>query len=211
MRGRFSIVLLALLFMAVSAPPVQAADGFGVSSNGKDWGRSVTQRLFHEQTLWVPGDEATGTFYVRNREEGPAEMTVDVISTDTGALMETGDLHITAEGNSGHWTSVARPGVHELLISTNLTAGAVEPVRVKVSFAAESGNISQLRSTQLDFRVTLSAATAAGPDDNQPPGGWLPDTGVHNVIWFAILAAVLIGIGSALIVWRKNMEEIRHD
>lgn len=209
MRGRFPLILLVLAFMTVSASPARAADGFGVSSDGIDWGRAVTKPLFAEQMLWVPGDEATGTFYVRNRDDGPAELTVDVISTDTGALMDTGDLHISAVGG-GEWATVSEPGTHRLLTSPNLEAGSVTPVRVNVSFAAESGNISQLRSTELSFRVTLSASPSEGQADVQP-GGWLPDTGVNNVFWFVILAAVLIGTGSALVAWRESREEALHD
>lgn len=84
------------------------------------------------------------------------------------------------------------------------------PVQVNVSFAAESGNVSQLRSTELSFRVTMSAASSEDPDDDQP-GGWLPETGVHNVLWFVLLAALFIGTGLALTARRESKEGISHE
>lgn len=210
MRRYSTVMLLMLIFMTGTMAPARATDGFGVSSDGINWGRTVTEPLVPSQMLWVPGDEISGTFYIRNRHDEPASLTVEVISADTGSLMDTGDLHISAIGTENEWNTISRPGTHEIVSSPKLAPGVVTPVQVNVSFAAASGNISQLRSAKLHFRVTL-ADTAPTDSDNDRPGGWLPETGIQNSIWYALLAAILISIGLPLLIWRKKMEENPHD
>ena len=146
---------------------------------------------------WVPGDSEHATFFVRNNGGSAGDLTVDVLGSSAGKLLDSGSLQITAKGGGGAWTSVSAPGRHRLLTAPRVPDGKVEPIAVNVAFDSAAINMTQLRAAKLGFRVTLSESTSASP------GSPLPDTGAPDLRWYAALSAILIGIGLAL-VSRRN-------
>ena len=55
-----------LLLLVTTARPAQAGTGLSLSLDGRRWSDSIDGELFDSTDTWVPGDEATVTFWVRN-------------------------------------------------------------------------------------------------------------------------------------------------
>lgn len=192
------LVGMTFLLAATTASPAIAADELGLSVDREHWTPSISTPLFDPAMRWVPGDSETATFYVRSQGGGLGDLTVDILGSTAGDLMDSGDLHITASGGGGEWKSVSAPGRHRLLTAPRIADGRIVPIRVSVTFDAASDNQTQLRASTLRFLVTLSQSTAGSGDDQR-----LPDTGAPDLRLFVAISAILLGTGLGL-VWRRN-------
>ncbi len=201
---------MTLLLAATTATPAVAADELGLSLDQVHWSSSISTPLFDPSLRWVPGDSESATFYIRNQAGDAGDLTVDLLGSTAGNLIDSGDLHITAKGGGGDWTTVSEPGRHRLLSAPTIAAGQVVPIEVAVVFDAASVNQTQLRATRLTFRITLSQSRQ-GPGDeaDDPDGAPLPDTGGLSV-WALRLAAFLVLLGLALSV-RANRRVVSSD
>ncbi|MEO6470750.1 MAG: hypothetical protein ABIR57_02835, partial [Aeromicrobium sp.] len=186
--------------------PAFAADELALSVDGVHWTQSISDPLFDESMRWVPGDSETATFYIRNQGGTAGDLTVDVIGSQAGQLLESGDLHITARGGGGMWSVVSAPGNHRLLSAPNIPDGQVSPIDLNVSFDATSTNPTRLRSAELTFRVTLSESAAGGSGSNGSSSSGLPGAGAAELRWYSATGALLIGIGMALVLRRREGE-----
>lgn len=200
MKTRLGRLLgMTLILATTSASPVFAAGELGLSLDGTHWLSSISTPLFDPSFRWVPGDSDTATFFVRNQGGSTGDLTVDILGSKAGDLINSGDLHVTAKGGGGAWKTVSEGGTHRLLTAPHIPNGHVNEISVTVSFDAYSSNLTQLRSSELNFRITLteSAATANG-------GSALPDTGAADLRWYAASAAFFIATGLALVSRRAT-------
>lgn len=200
---RSSAVLFAL-FIAVfsAAAPAAAADELGISSDGVTFAPTFHGPLFDSAIRWVPGDTRDATFYVRNQGGTPARMSVDLLGDHVGDLLDSGDLTITASagGESGS-TTVGEE--RRLITLPTVEADEIVPVTISVDFTFSSPNNTQLRSTDLIFRINLSqTAGVLGEDDEL-----LPDTGAPQIIWIVALGSVLLGTGVAIVSRHRETQQ----
>lgn len=202
------LVAMAVTLVAAGATAARAADELGLSIDGVSWSSSLSQPLFDSSQLWVPGDSATARFYVRNQGGTPADLTIDILGSATSALLDTGDLHVTAVGGGGSWVTVSEAGEHRLLTRPDLADGQAAPIDVTVALDADSTNASQLRSAELDFRITLAEVVGTGTDggssDDGSDGSSLPGTGSAASRWIVTAGAMLLGLGLALVSRRRS-------
>jgi LPXTG-motif cell wall-anchored protein len=207
MTSRLALLAgMTTVLVASSVSAARAADELGLSADGVHWSLSLSQPLFDSSQLWVPGDSETARFYVRNQGGTPADLTIDILGSTTSDLFDTGDLHVTAVGGGATWVTVSERGEHRLLTRPDLADGAAVPIDVTVALDADSTNVSQFRSAQLDFRVTLAEVVAdgTGTDDDGSGGSPLPGTGSTASPWILPIGAMLLGLGLALVSRRRS-------
>lgn len=209
-RGAFAATALAVLLPGQA----RAEDELDLSRDGRTWTSTIDAPLFDEAMRWVPGDSETAQFYVRGRGGTAGDLTVDVISTPSDQLLESGDLRITARGGGGAWTPVVEGGTQRLLSTPSIADGAVVPVTVTATFDAAATNMTELRATRLKFRVSLtesipdSGTTTPGHEPEAARGTLLPDAG-GPALWWTAAGVALAGLGG-LIVSRRDVQSNQH-
>lgn len=195
----------------LAAAPARAAAPIGLSPDGTHWGEQLAEPLFDPAFRWVPGDSETATFYVRNQAAGGADLRVDVRD-------EHGDpnlgraMSFAARVPGGQWVDLQRHGASQLLDTAALGRGESLRVDLRATFDRAANDPTQDESVAVRIGVTLSAAQA-GPGP-RPPGqqniGVLASTGSAVQQWMLWLAAILVGIGLALVVGGRRREVNRH-
>lgn len=203
---RLAASLFIMLISVGTTAPAHAAGELGLSVDGVTWVQSINTPLFDSSMKWVPGDSESVVFYLRNQGGSAGNLTVDVIGSKAGRLLDSGDLHITATGGGGDWQVVSRSGQHRLLTAPNIADQAVVPITVSATFDQSSTNDTQLSSANVRFLVSLSQAAAVDDD-----GAGLPDTGAPNLLPYAALSAILLGTGLGFVTRRSEPNREVHD
>lgn len=201
---RTAVVAISMVMLALVTPVDRASadDRLGLSRDARTWASDLRGGLFDDEIAWVPGDRRTAAFYVRNQAADPAELVIAIRKTGVDDLIATGDLQVTARSDRGTWTQVANPGTQELLRVPVLTPGAIERVALTVELRPTATNQSQGRSLDLAFDVRLEQRITSGSEE---PDGLLPGTG-GPVWWLASVAVVSIGLGTALVRFRRRSD-----
>ena len=195
MKRGLAVLLAVLVSGFVTAAPAAAADELGISSDGVTYTPTFDGPLFSSAIKWVPGDERTATFYVRNQSIDQASLTVTILGNHTGTLIDSGDITISATGGGGTSTPTSS-GDEQLLLSASIDAAQVVPVNVTVAFNENSPNATQYLTTDMNFRVTLTQTTGIGGVGGSES---LPDTGAPQLIWIVALTSILLGCGVAIV------------
>lgn len=219
-------LLLAGLLVAASIAVAAADDEIGLSRDGATWSATLPGPLFDPAFRWVPGDDETETFFVRNQGPSTAVLTVSARSTDTDRLLSNEDIDLFARVDGGAWVELAN-GVSSDVLRT-IVRGAQGRIDVRARFDPASTNPSENKSLQVTFVITLADASVGSDgndrddgddgdgdgDDNEGNGGDDRDDGLPGAgssigpqaLW---IAAVLIGGGLALV--RRARGEERAD
>lgn len=200
---------MTLILAGSAAAPASAANTLGLSLDGVRWSQSISDPLFDSSMRWVPADSTTATFYIRNQGGTTGDLAVDILGSQIGNLLDSGDLHITAKGGGGKWTTVSEGGEHRLLTAPYVPVGQVAAIKVNVALDPTSANLTQLRAATLNFRVTLAESLAGGPRSSAGSpnsGSELPGTGSPELRWYAAIGAMLIGAGLAFVTRRREEE-----
>lgn len=207
MRYLLPALIAGLLLFAAS--PAAAEDELGLSLDGKNWTSATDRPLLDPVVRWVPGDTRTASFWTRNQSDDPARLTIDLIEGANDTLVATGDFVVTARATGRAEASVSRDG--RIITLRTVQGGEKKRVNLAFALAPTSGNASQDRRADLTFRVTLTqAGTGTGDDAAESNAtasdrnGVLPDTGAGYLRLFAIIAAILIGAGLALLRTRDQ-------
>lgn len=209
---RVATALVAAL-MVTSGARVTAADEIGFSDDGVTWSTQLAEPLFDPAVRWVPGDTRTATFFVRNQTDDPALLAIDVIATDTGGLLATGAITITATESGSTMTRVDSAGTHRLVSDTELRSGAAADVAITVRFDPGSNDQTQALAFELQVEAILAQDTAAlspSGGDNPPvtpPDGSAPDlptTGAAFIRPLAVAATVFLTLGSLTVAARRR-------
>lgn len=208
MRKMLATVTMLIALVFSPTLPTHATEGILLSKDGSSWSETLTAPLFDESLRWVPGDERTATFYVRNDTDLAAAMSVDILAGELEALLETGDIYIDARIDGGPWRTTQTTGTYQLT-QDGVAPGDSYPVDVRVRFDAASLNDSQQLSFDFDVRVTLVQLDDPTTDPvlpNSDPNRPLAQTGAAVRI-SVIAIAGLVGVVLALIAGRRRREE----
>lgn len=188
-RGGRTTALLPLLPLAVAGPlgtvlllagaasAAEPGHELGLSADAVHWGDRLDAPLFAPTLSWVPGDERTAVFYVRNQSDEPADLTVAVTRTvpaSGGDLGATGFLRVGARVGTAPWTDTVRGGTVDLAQRLDLGAGRVVPVTVRVALDAAAPNDTRVEADRLAFDLTLVPAvvrTGEGTGGGGDQGG----------------------------------------
>jgi len=209
-------LLLAGLVAATPTGAVAAAE-IGLSKDGSNWSSTLTRPLFDPAFRWVPGDDETSSFFVRNQGPSGAVLTISVRSADTDQLLSNSDIELSARVDGGSWIKLANGVATSGLTERSVARGGTARVDVRVRFDPSSVNTSQTKSVPLKFAIRLTQASGSsrtpgdnsdsgGDDDDEGRDGDLPGTGSTVAPAMLWVAAMLIGGGLAL-VGRSRREE----
>ncbi len=213
----FCAVLIALVTYAA---PATAAGELGVSQDGTTWAPTFSGPLFDNAIHWVPGDSRTATFFIRNQSTDTAGLAITMLGDHVGSLMDSGDITVSATGGGGVSVPTSDLGDQLLLIASDINGGEVVPIHVTVDFNENSPNDTQLLSTDLKFKVTLTQSSETNPDNPGDGNGTngdgngtngssspLPDTGAGQLTWIVALGSILLGTGVAIVSRHRNNEQ----
>lgn len=221
---RTVIAFLSVLAIALtSAGPASAADELGLSKDGVVFGSSLTN-LFDPTFTWVPGDSQSATFWVKNQSTDTASLAIDILGDKAGSLLDSDKLHVTVTGAGGIAIPASGGAAQLVLLAAGIAPGQVVPINVLVDFDFGAGNDTQLLSSDLNFRVTLTQSSVTPP--NSVPGrdgngsggstgtdnsggsdngsGLLPNTGAPEVLWALVLGSLFLGTGLAFASRRRT-------
>ncbi|WP_408899307.1 hypothetical protein ACJ5H2_09430 [Nocardioides sp. R1-1] len=209
-----SLVAAALMAVGAAAAPAHAEDEIGLSRDGVAWAPELTTPLFDPAFRWIPGDVEERTFWVRNEGPSAGELSVDVLATDTQALLASPDFLLEARLGAGPWVEVLGGTTRVQPPVLDLPTDAATTITVRGTFRPETtAHMDEIAP----FVVRVSMAEAgdiAGveDDDGDAGAGALPDTGSAFGTGLLWLAAGLVGAGIALARPRRARprQEVHH-
>lgn len=204
---RWVVTLLMSGLLAATAAPAWA-DEVGLSHDGERWGDTLVEPLFDADTIWVPGDSRTVSFYVRHDADTDAVLTATVRSDDSDDLLA--DAHIALRARAGDaWFRLSNGEPSPELTEASIRAGAPVKVEVQAAFDPRSSNASQADSLSLEFEITMTEALTDRPGDrpDDPPPGWLPPTGADVSATWLWAAGLLVVMGTALMIAGRREKE----
>lgn len=227
MMSRMLRLVALVLLLSLTAAPAHAAGEIGLSPDGKKWSNKLAAPLFDSTVRWVPGDERTATFYVRNQSSSDALLDLVIEGSTVDDLMRTGDLTVTAQGGDSPWRAARAVGPQTMVQSQPLPPGTTNKMTITVAFAESSPNLSKRLAFDFNLRLSLTENTSGivlppGQNGSKPGNGQgngpgngngnsglqslLPGTG--NIIhgWWVALGLALTG-GGAVLVARRRKEE----
>ena len=194
-----------VILLAWSPLPAQAADEIGLSPDGVTWVDELSVPLFEPERRWVPGDDETRSFWIRNQGPSGAEMTVETLSLSGDPVLAS-DIALSARVDEGPWRSVGIRQRSQTLTVEPLRVGRTARVDVRATFDSASVNQTQRLTLPLTLRITLAEAFAdQGAGSGADGGGLLPGTG-STLAWPALLLALVFALTGALTVARRSLE-----
>jgi hypothetical protein len=153
-------LMLALLLMALLAPPAAAAthrwQPLQLSRDGHHWKTHLRGPLFDKRVLWVPGTKQTATFFVRNNSGSRADLKIVVRVTDTNHVLRPGGVRMKAHaGMLTQWRRVRQVGPKVVALRT-MPAGRVVPVQVWARMVRKAGWRTMDTNLHFMMRVRLT-------------------------------------------------------
>lgn len=191
-----------------------ASDEIGLSNDGVTWSSSLPKPLFDTDFRWIPGDDQTASFYVRNQGPSGAMITIEARSSDSDKLMSNNDIVMKARVDTGQWVDLDNGVPTASLTSRGIRRGEKVRVDVNAVFVNSSPNRSQTKELNINFRVHLEDWVAAnggtgsgGTKDDSGESGALPDTGAQVAAWMLVVGFAVTILGS-LVVARRDRDEV---
>lgn len=157
-------LLAAALLLAGAGPGSADPPRLLVSTDGRAWRADLARPLFDPAQLWVPGDAASSTFWVRNQSGDPTRLWLRALAHGDDELLRAPGLRLAVRAGGSRWIDVTDGTTHEL---PGLAAGATTTVEARATFDSASTNVSQRRTAALDLDVLITGDPAPG----QVPGG----------------------------------------
>ncbi len=187
--------VLAMFALTVGSTPAYAADELEVSEDGIVWRDSIDDPLFDTPVHWVPGDDETRQFWIRNNSSSEGSWRMGVDGLDSG-LFQSGDVDIRVKAGGSAWNSLESTGSP---MSGKLPAGEVMRFDVNVKFDEASTNPSQNEVLPLAFNFEVSEAIGSAGETNQDDVSGLNRTGAE-LVPNLILAGTVASLAGALLI-----------
>ena len=214
---------------AAARTPTQATGShLQLSSDGVNYGRSLTGPVFGPISGYVPGSTSSADVWVRNDAGDNAFLSVAALVVDADADMASNlGLRIESDLGSTARTALAGPGsCSDIAVGWAVAAGENVRLTLNLDLDPDAPNATRRQRTELAFRFLLEdqdgstrrGACASGggtvlaglPDSDHPPAaapnGSLANTGTADPFrWLAAaLAAVAAGAGILAFVRRQR-------
>lgn len=200
------VAALCALVTLGAASAHGATDEISLSRDGVTWASELTSPLFTDTFAFVPGDEETRSFRVRNAGPTAGALKVTVVTSDGGALLASPEFALEARVGAGPWVTVGNGTTPLQPATLSIPKGAQTTVAVRGTFAPSATGQKQM---VVPFQVHLSLSDKSAVGNSGGAAGGLPQTGLlidRGVLW---LAMALIGAGCALVSSRRAEVEIR--
>jgi hypothetical protein len=160
------LVALAMLVLVLSAPsqadPKKLLVANSATGPFKD---NLATPLFKNEGPFVPLDDVTSSFWVKNNSPQPARLTVAVVNRGTTNEFEqalTFDVNIQGTQSTSTVPDPGSPGCHLVTTGPNIGPGSVQKVDVGLAVADLQEQIGMNQAASLDFVVTLSQVGPKG-------------------------------------------------
>jgi hypothetical protein len=160
------LTALGMLVLVLTAPSQADPKKLLVANSATGpFQTNLAHPLFEGSGPFVPLDQVSNAFYVKNNSSQPARVTVQVVNRGTtndfeGAL--TFDVNISGTQSTGSAPETGSPGCHLVTTGPNIAPGAVQKVDVGLAVADLQQQIGMDQAASLDFVVTLSQVGPKG-------------------------------------------------
>lgn len=158
--GLLVVAVAALLVGLLSAPSQAEPKKLLVSSSATGPFRdNLATPLFDDAGPFVPLDEASSTFYVKNNSKQTARATLAVVNRGGTNEFEdalTFDVDIDGTTTTSTVPAPGSPGCSLVLTGPSIAPGAVQGIDLSLSVADLQGRAGTDQAASLDFVVTLS-------------------------------------------------------
>jgi hypothetical protein len=195
------VLAVALWAAPVRAERPAAMTGLQLSTDGSDWGTSLTDPLFDPDHRLSPGDTATRVLYVRNdgAADSRAQVTLGIHDDRTvdGATWAV----VAARTDSGRWTYLRDPDSVLVLRDLRLAPGDVRRVEVQATVNALAADAAMGRELQVDLDVR---PLGASHDMVSAAATWWSPSGLARLVAATLGGAVAL---SALALARGRRRE----
>ncbi|WP_104138078.1 hypothetical protein [Arthrobacter sp. ZGTC131] len=205
-RRGAAAVGMGLVLAYSTALPAAATDGLLFSADGQTWDGGLSQPLFGRPTL-VPGDQVSGTFWVRNGSRDRADLSVSVIGSDPAPVTAGQDLWISATSEPAPSQQTGADGAVVLRVP-RMEATESRKVTITVGLNKDATNALQGQSRAVAFQVRMSHSVipgaSVGPGDpkalpDNPDQAGLAYTGLAG-FWPVIPALAMIAGGTLAVL-----------
>ena len=161
-----ALTALAMLVLVLGAPS-QADPKKLLVSNAAigPFQNNLAHPLFEGSGPFVPLDQVSNAFYVKNNSSQPARVTVQVVNRGATNDFEralTFDVNILGTQSSSSTPETGSPGCHLVTTGPNIAPGGVQKVDVGLAVADLQQQIGMDQAASLDFVVTLSQVGPKG-------------------------------------------------
>ena len=174
----WAAAVLSAGLAGVGALPAVAADPLLFSSDGQEWDTELTDPIFDDTPVLVPGDEASASFWVRNASADPADLKVALITDWSTAGGDPEGLWVRAAMDGGHATS-GGDADRVLLALDSMDALDSQKVTVTVGLDESAGNSTQNTTRSMAFDVRLTQSIPVQIPDVDSPVSPAPDSGAE--------------------------------
>lgn len=161
-----ALTALAMLVLVLSAPSQADPKKLLVANSAAGpFQNNLAHPLFQGSGPFVPLDQVSSAFYVKNNSSQPARVTVQVVNRGATNDFEqalTFDVNIRGTQSSGSAPETGSPGCHLVTTGPNIAPGAVQKVDVGLAVADLQQQIGMNQAASLDFVATLSQVGPKG-------------------------------------------------
>lgn len=155
-------LLAAAAVVGLTAAPAAAAQEIGLSRDGVTFAEQLPGPIFEPSTLWVPGDERSATFFVRNQGVSAADLTILVTEGDDGGLISSGDADLSAVAPGSVEQTPASEAADGVVLERRLAKGESVPVTLTLSYDEAADNETQDLMDGIGVNVRLAGDETAG-------------------------------------------------
>lgn len=161
-----ALTVLAMLVLVLSAPSQAEPKKLLVANSATGpFQNNLAHPLFDGMGPFVPLDQVSNAFYVKNNSSQPARVTVQVVNRGATNDFEqalTFNVNIRGTQSSGSAPETGSSGCHLVTTGPNIAPGAVQKVDVGLAVADLQQQIGMDQAASLDFVVTLSQVGPKG-------------------------------------------------
>lgn len=139
-----------------------------VSSDGSDFGPTLSTGLFDFAGPLIPGGSAAASLFVRNPTDRPMVLTLEAtdVTFSNREFADALSVIVTSAGSTAAPVTIGTAGACEsLLTDSPLLAHATTKIDLALAMADVTDSVAQGQSAAFNVRVALRDAAAAPPTD----------------------------------------------
>lgn len=161
-----ALIALAMLVLVLGSPSQADPKKLLVANSASGpYQSNLAHPLFDGKGPFVPLDESTSSFWVKNNTKQIARLTVAVVNRGgTNEFEQALSFNVDIQGtqSSGMVTDPSNPSCQLVTTGPNIGPGATQKVDVGLAVADLQQQVGQSQAASLDFVVTLSQVGPKG-------------------------------------------------